>query len=198
MTRLDEKQIAVARVYSRSMLELAEASGDADSLLAEMRDVLALRDRNPDLRYLLESPLLDARERTGLLEKLLRGRVSDLFLNSLQVLNEHGRLGVFETLVELYRQGYEERHGKVDVHVRSAVPLDGAARAKLLAVARELAGSEPNLIETVDDRVIAGLVVRIGDHKFDNSVATQLRGLRQTLSERASQEIYSSRLVSAE
>ncbi len=190
---LDERQVSVARVYCRSILGLAESTGQADSLLEEMQEILDLQDRHEGLRDFLQSPLLDPRERRDLLERIFRGKASDLLVDSLQVLNRHGRLDIFETLVEVYRTEHQMRHGLIDVRVTTAVPLSDELRDQLTATAKRMGGRQPNLIEEVDESLIGGLVVRIGDRKFDTSVTTQLRGLRQTLRDTASRAIYTAR-----
>ena len=43
----------------------------------------------------------------------------------------------------------------------------------------------------VDEAILGGMVVRIGDEKFDSSVATRLKALGGAFAERASQEIHS-------
>jgi len=193
MAKVDEKQVAVARVYCRSMLDLAETGEQAVSLLEEMQALLAVMAQNRDFRNFLVTPLVDAGERERILEQLLRGRLSDLLVDSLQVLNRHRRLDVFETLVEVYRTQYQERHGEVDVHVTSAVPLNDALRREIEAATGQLAGRTPKLIASVDESLIGGLVIRIGDRKIDTSVARALRNLRAELGERASQQIHESR-----
>lgn len=197
MARVDEKQVAAARIYSRSMLDLAATGEQAGSLLEEMQVLLAVMGQNQDFRNFLSTPLVETGERERIVEKLLRGRFSDLLVDSLQILNRHGRLDLFETLVEVYRTQYQERHGEVDVHVTTAVPLSDALRRELEVATGRLAGRIPKLIASVDESLIGGLVVRIGDRKIDTSVAKALRNLRDDLGERASQQIYESR-VSAE
>lgn len=190
---LDERQISVARVYCRAILELAESADVAESLMDELQDVLDLRQLHPGFREFLTSPLVDPRQRRDLLEKIFRGKASDLLVNTLQVLNRHGRLDILETLVEVYRRQHQKRHQQIDVRVTTPVPLSDELRRELAAAASRMVGREPNLVEEVDESLIGGLVVRIGDRKYDTSVATQLRGLRQTLRDTASRAIYTAR-----
>ena len=190
---LDERQISVARVYCRAILELAESGDVAESLMDELQDVLDLRQLHPGFREFLTSPLVDPRQRRDLLEKIFRGKASDLLVNTLQVLNRHGRLDILETLVEVYRRQHQKRHQQIDVRVTTPVPLTDELRRELAAAASRMVGRRPNLIEEVDESLIGGLVVRIGDRKYDTSVATQLRGLRQTLRDTASRAIYTAR-----
>ena len=195
MARVDEKQVAVARVYCRAILDLAQTKEQAEAMLEEMQGLLDLRDQNAAFRDFFDSPLRDPREREALLEKVLRGRASDLLVNSIQVMNANGRLGIFETIVEVYRTLYQERYGQIDVHVTTAVPLSDDLRQEIMAAASRMVGRQPNLVASVDESLIGGLVVRIGDRKIDTTVAKTLRTLRGTLSERASKEIYASRIA---
>jgi len=194
MAKLDEKQVSVARVYSRAMLDLAESEGQAESLFEELRDLAALMHRDEGFRRFLISPLVKVGERAKFLEKNLRGRASDLLVNSLQVLNSHGRLDFLDTIIEVYHQEYQGRHGRIDVRVTTAVPLDDALRQQLRSAAERMVGREPELVEEVDESLIGGMIVRVGDRKIDTSVANDLRKLRHRLSERAGQEIHLGRL----
>lgn len=191
MSRIDEKQVAVARVYSKALLELA--GDEAQNLLDELEDLLKVLGGNAELREFFASPLVDASVREGAIEKVFRGRASDLLVDSLQVLNHHDRLAYLDTIVALYRQATQERQGHVDVHVTSAVPLSDGVRKELTGLASRLYGRQPDLIEKVDASLIGGLVLRVGDRKIDTSVVTQLRDLRQQLADRAAREIYESR-----
>ena len=194
----DEKQVAAARVYSRAMLDLAEAEGQGEALLDELRQLTELIAEREDFHRFMVSPLVDVSEREKFLEKNLRGRASDLLVNALQVINQHGRLPLLETIAETYRAEIQERHGRVDVRVTTAVPLGDEVRRQLTGAIEKMTQRTASLEESVDPALIGGLVVRIGDRKIDTSVATELRKLRRTLGERAAQEILKDRLVAAE
>ena len=115
MARLDEKQVAVARVYSRAMLDLAISGDGAESLLEELEELMTLLEGQEDLNGFFSSPMVEPTERAKVLEKLFRGRASDLLVDSLQVLNRNGRLAVLPTVVEVFRQEYQERFDHIEV-----------------------------------------------------------------------------------
>ncbi len=190
MARLDEKQVAVARVYSRAMLDLAVSGGGAESLLEELEDLMTLLEGQEDLNGFFSSPMIEPNERAKILEKLFRGRASDLLVDSLQVLNRNGRLAVLPTVVEVFRQEYQERFDHIEVQVTSAVALSEERRAELQALASEMSGRQAVLVESVDESLIGGMILRIGDRKIDTSVATQLHRLRGALEDRSALEIH--------
>lgn len=193
MAGVSEQELSIARVYADAMLDLAEARGEMDDLLDELTRFAAEVEKNTDLETFIASPMVDAAARQKTIEKLFRGKASDLFVDSLQVLNRKGRLSLGRAVAEVYRLAHEERRGRVEVHVRTAVPLTPGLRTKLKAVADEHTGRETDLVESIDESLLGGLVVRIGDEKFDTSVATRLKGLAGTLLERASREIHGGR-----
>lgn len=193
MRKISDKEIALANVYADAMLTLAESQGAADPLLEELRDLAGLLDKDAELETFFSSPMIDSAVRGRSLEKVFRGRASDLFVDAIQVLNRKGRLGMFRAIAEAYRNAHETLRGRVEVHVTTAVPLSETLRASLVNTARAHTGKEPTLIEKVDQSLIGGLVVRIGDTKLDMSVARRIDRLGQMLSERASQEVHGER-----
>lgn len=193
MPEIKPQELAVARVYAQAMLQLAKTRGETDSLLAELLDLAALVDRDGDVRTFLTSPSVGAEGRRLSIEKLFRGKYSDLFVDSLQVLNRKGRLGLICTVAETYRLFHEELAGRVEVLVRTAAPLTEQARARLKEVATKHAGREADLVETVDESLLGGLALQIGDEKLDASLATKLKTLGAALLDRASREIHGGR-----
>lgn len=179
--------MAVAGVYAESLYGAAGAG--ADALLDEMQDLGRLLASDPDLRDYLTSPLVDTQERAAAIEKVFRGRASDLLVNTLQVVNRKGRSALLPSIVEAYRRKVDQIAGRIDVSVKSAVPLTDALRADLEASIQKFSGKQPRLSESVDSSLLAGMVVQIGDRKFDTSASAALGRLEAALLERASRQI---------
>ncbi len=194
MANISDRESALARLYAAAMLDLAQACGEVDVLLGELLDFAGRVNEDADLHAFLVSPMVDVETRRKVLEKLCRGDCSDLFVDSLQVLSRNGRLGLIGNLAEAYRLAREELRGRVQVHVRTASPLTDELRMRLKDVATRQTGKEAELVETVDESLVGGLILQIGDRKFDTSVATRLKRLAGALLERASQEIHSGRV----
>lgn len=195
MFRLDDNHIGVAGVYCHAALRLAEEMGQADDLLVELVEIVSLMQRDEAFADFITSPLIDFEERAASLEKLFRGRTSDILVDTLQVMNKKGRLEILPTFAELYRRAHQDLRGKVDVHVTTAVPLKGNLREKLKRVLAGHLGKESELTEVVDESLIGGIIVRVGDMKLDASVASRIDDLRQIFHDRASHEIHLSRAV---
>lgn len=190
------QQAAVARIWADSIVALASektaaAAGREDELLEELDGLVELLDHERDLDALLSSPLVDDQAKRLLIEKALRGRASDLLVDTLQVLRRKGRLGLVRAIAHAYRVEWMRRRNRVEVRVTTAVPLGDDLRQEIRLAAAERTNQHPVLIERVDPKLLGGLVVEIGDDKFDSSVSRELERLRETLLARASRELLS-------
>ena len=184
----NEQEIAVARIYARSAFALAERQGAAASLQEELEELVKLLDKEPAFENFLGSPLVETGERQQMLDRLFKDRMSETLLNTLQVMNRKGRSGLVRALAEAYRQEYEERTGRITVSVRTAVALSESLRQQLLEATSRFTGREASLQETVDESLIGGMILLVGDRKIDSSVAKELRHLEERFLDRASQE----------
>jgi len=188
---VDDRQLAVARVYAESLLALAEEAGRGDDVLEELDGIVALQDKDEDLAAFFASPLVDETARRETVEKSLRGEASDLVVDTLQVMNGKGRLDLVPALAAAYRAALDALRGRVDVSVSSAVPLSDALKEELLGTLRRVTGREVRLDETVDADLLGGIIVSLGDRKIDYSLATDLRQLDDQLRDRATRESHS-------
>lgn len=193
MANVSDRELSLARIYSRSILELAEEQGQAEAVLDELQELVKYLDRNPEFETFLASPLVDNEDRGRTLEKALRGKASDLLVDSLQVVNRKGRLGLLRAIAEGYRIEFRDLRGIADAIVRTAVPLTEPMRVRVSESVARFTGKQPFLIEKVDPSLIGGVVIEVGGRKIDGSVASRLRELGQALERRASQEIVRSR-----
>ncbi|PCS23292.1 F0F1 ATP synthase subunit delta [Candidatus Enterovibrio escicola] len=101
--------------------------------------------------------------------------------NLVRIMAENNRL---KMIPEMYIQFMALRHNyekQVDVYVFSAIVLDSA---QLDAIARKLEVRLARNIRldcSVDETLIAGVVIRVGDLVIDNSVSGSIRRLKDTL-----------------
>ena len=123
MSSFDDTTLAVAKVYASAMLQLAEARGEADRLSDEIAQLASYAASNENFHDFLTDPLADLDERAESLERMFRGRASDLLVDSLQVLNRKGRIGLLAAVAEVLAEALDDLRGRVAVQVKSAVPL---------------------------------------------------------------------------
>lgn len=180
---------ALAGTWCDAIFRIAASRGVEDALLEEWRGLVELLDRDPQLESVLVSPLVTIEEKRQLIENGFRGRASDLLVDTLQVLRGKDRLGLLRSLAAAFQDAWMESKGKVEAHVTSAVPLSPEQRQELATVVSRLTRKEAHLNEEVDPDILGGLVVRVGDRKFDDSVSRELELLIAAFAVRGSREL---------
>jgi F-type H+-transporting ATPase subunit delta len=180
---------ALAEIWCDAVFRIAKGRGVEGELLEEWRGLVELLDGNPQLEAVLASPLVSGDEKRGLIEKLFRGKASDLFVDTLQVLRGKERLGLLRDVARALQESWMASQNRVEARVTSAVPLSPEIRQELAGVLSGLTGKTAELVETVDPDILGGLVVRVGDRKFDDSVSRELELLTAAFAVRGSREL---------
>ncbi len=193
-TALDEATRHVARVYAEALLNAAAKAGRDAEMLQELEALVSeVFARDPGLEVFLASPAVNRHHKADVLQKAFGGRADELLLNFLLVLNEHDRLGALRAVAAVYRDLYDERSGRMKVHITSAVPLTDEQQDRLRPQLREQFHREPVLHTRVDPNLLGGLVVQVGDWVWDASVRTRLDEIRDQIIERSTHAIQSGR-----
>jgi len=175
----------VAKVYAQAIVEAADAAGCRREVLAELatlaRDVLP---KVPEAAAVFSSPKVSAEEKGRIIDRIAGGRMQATTTNALHVLARHGRLGMLAAVVAAAERLADERDGKRQATFTTAMPLDPAEQARIVAETEKAlaAALVPSFV--VDPAIIGGLVVRVGDTIYDQSVATGLARIGGRLNQR--------------
>jgi F-type H+-transporting ATPase subunit delta len=184
----------VARIYAEALYEEADKRNAVDTVLEELELVAnEVAPADPLIRNFFLGGLVGRERRRDALTMAFTGKMSNLALNFLLVLNDHERLELLRSVVVVYRQMFEERSGQVRVQVWTAVPLPDDQRERLVTQLRQLTRREPVLHTRIDADMLGGLIVQVGDWRYDASIRHQLGILRNQMIERSSHEIQAGR-----
>ena len=171
----------LATAYARSVLDLANEQNQAEAIGQELEDLARVVESDPSFQSFLANPAIGEMERGRLIDKVFRGRVSELVLNFLLVVNRNGRLGLLRQIANGYSDLLEQQKGIVEVDVFVAQRL---TPDQLVEVRRKVGVAlkrEVVVHQYVDASIIGGLVLRVEDRLLDSSVRAQLRAVRRRL-----------------
>ncbi len=184
---------AVASLYARSYLSAAAQNNVSDpqeELGSFVDDVLG---HFPEFQNLLNSESVSRDEKLGLIDRVVAPKASEFLTNFLKTLVRHGRFGLTAEIREVVVQIQEENSGRRRVQIRSAKPLSDASRSEITTQLKDKLGFDPILLESVDESLIGGLIIQVGDTVYDSSLRTRLKTLTGRLTERTLHEIQSGR-----
>jgi len=175
---------AVARVYARSLFELAREAGGPEKVsevAEELESICELSRSDRGFREFMASPIIEPKRRAEALRRIFGNRVTDLTLRFLLVLNGNRRLGHLESINAAFDRLVQESLGRVEVDIFTAAPLGEDQMRFVRDRIREAIGRDPVLHGYTDTTMIGGLRLRIGDRMIDGSVSSRLRRMKNQI-----------------
>ena len=168
-----------ARRYAEAAFEIGRSEGSLDEW---ERDLVRLSAAISDdeLRSLVEHPAVPFAAKERIVRRVVTG-VSPMPLNLVLLMVRRGRPGAFGPMVEHFRALVRRHRGVALAEIRTAMPLDEAQRDAVVERLHELTGDTIEINEVVDESLIGGITVRIGDRLYDASVRNRLERLRARL-----------------
>lgn len=180
---MDPAMQSLANVYAEALLGLL-SDEQAEEVHQELQAIVGLMDQIEGFEELLTASLLAAEQRRGLVSRVFAGRVSQPVEGFLAILARHDRLGLLRLCQRQFRKLLNIREGKIEVALTTAAPLANDQRQQIASAIEQAVAAQPLLETRVDERLLGGVVVRIGDRVYDASIAGQLKKIRQRLTRR--------------
>jgi F-type H+-transporting ATPase subunit delta len=168
-----------ARRYAEAAFDIGRSDGTLD---AWERDLSRLRDlvADPDLRALVEHPAVAYADKERVVRRVA-GETTPEAINLVLLMVRRGRPGAVGPMVDHFAALLRRHRGISLAEVRTALPLEASQRTAVLERLHELTGDEIEINEAVDEGLIGGITVRIGDRLYDASVRNRLERLRARL-----------------
>ncbi len=173
--------ITLARPYAKALFALAGSQEAMPAWSARLARYVAIVE-TPEVRALIGHPRVDQQALARLIAEV--GAVGEAVESGealLAILAKNGRLPLLGEIARQYRELVAAAENRIEAEVTTVVPLDGAARGKLLAALTRRFGKAVTLHEKQDPALIGGLVVRAGDTVIDASLHGRLNQLAGAL-----------------
>ncbi len=170
----------VAARYARALLDLAIEQGNLDSVLGDMLVFSATVNDSRDFELLLSSPVVKADKKIEIFQ-----RAFEPFEKSTQdflaLVTNNRRESILGDIALAFQALVQELRGIVPMTLTSAAPLDASTRNAIVAKIQSSVQGTLEVEEKIDESLIGGFVVRMGDQQIDASVVNQLNNLKQRL-----------------
>merc|ERR1719401_2351953 len=160
------------------------SGGKLDKVYQDMSGLRSMMEESKDFKLLVETPGIDPESKVAGLESVCKKAGADgAVLNFLKVLVENKRIYMLLRVVDLFEVFYRAEKGLVPCKVTSAKPLSSSQQAEVKKAMEKRAEKGSTLIMeyNTNPTILGGLVVKMGEAVFDNSVATRLERLQTQL-----------------
>lgn len=173
-------QSKAASRYAKSLIDLSIERNALEDMRNDMVLFKEVVDSNPQLEAILQNPIVPLDKKSGILNDIFGKNVHEVTRSFLKLVVSKGRSSIlFETSKQFIRQ-YNKIKGIFTAEVTTATPLTDSNKADIIAsVKSELGANEVIIMEKVDEKLIGGFILKVGDRQFDASISGGLNKLKK-------------------
>ena len=176
----------IARPYAHALLlALREGKKGPEEAadLAAVLDGIAQVVTTPELVSVIGDPKLSSEQIYDLIiAGLGQVKLPEEAVNLLKVVVENGRLEAVPEIARQFRELKNQSEGVADAYIETAMPMSQAEVDDLIAgLGKRFPGLKLTPIVTVNEELIGGVRVRVGDRVLDGSIQTRLAQMQEAL-----------------
>jgi F-type H+-transporting ATPase subunit delta len=173
-----------AHVYAEALFAAGEDKGKIDQLQEQLGQFADAVDGDRELQIFLFSPYLSSNDKVEGLRRAVTGAEPE-FTNFLELLIEKGRMPDVFRIRREFDELWKKANRRLDVTVTSAIELDPKVVGKIGEEIERQTGEKVDLSSEVDDGILGGIVLRVGNMVLDASIRARLEKLRKSVASAA-------------
>lgn len=171
----------VAYRYAKALIDLAKEQGVVNEVNADMAFFEDICNQNDEFRAVMASPIVRHEKKLGILKKIFENRVHKVTFSILTVLTKKNRERIIYPIAKEFQKLYNILNGIQKVQVSSAVELTSTQKAEIVKLVGDELKKKIELEEKVDESLIGGYVLKVGDTQIDTSIKKKLNELKLAL-----------------
>lgn len=175
------REALVANRYAKALFDLAQDKGIALEVEGQLKVVVEGIQSSKELETLLKHPGIEVSAKHEILKQIFGGVVSEIVMNTLELLIIRGRESVLPELYDSYVAIAGEALGQANATVYSPEALSAEQIQQIVAQFSKLIGKKIRIENVISPNLLGGIQVRIGDRLYDGSLSGKLERLEKSL-----------------
>ena len=166
--------------YAKALLSL---SNEQDNLIDSYNDMLLLDDicsKSKELSLLLKSPIVKTDHKLKIFDQIFTDKLSRISMDFLNIIIRKRRESIVPEIAKSFIRLYKTKNNISTATITTATPISEELRDQIIHYIKSHTKNTVELKEMIDENIIGGVVVRMGDKQLDASISTEISELRQT------------------
>jgi len=174
----------VARAYAEALLHIARVEGVVDAVEEELRSLQNVLRTHYELKGFLDNQAVTKEGKLDAIGRLFAGKMSAITVNFLNTVVERARHRLLEDIADQYIALVSAFREQVTAEVVTAVPLPEETAERLRKALSRMVNKDVLIRQSVDESILGGAIVKIGDRIIDGCVRKKLQNLRTAMVEK--------------
>jgi len=176
---MNESKITVR--YAKALFSLARDEKAFDALKSDMELLYQCIRELPELQYVMQSPVIKVSDKIKLFDTTFKDTFSPLTLSFIRMVLERRRDEYLAGIARYFLSLIKSEQGVQHAELVTAVPLNEALRKSILSFIHKKFNTKVDLHEQVDETLIGGFILRVGDQQVDASISSKLDRIKKSL-----------------
>jgi len=177
-------ELRAASRYGKSLLELADERGVLEEVYKDMLLLKSVGESNRDFLLMLKNPIVKHRKKRAILEAIFKGKVNNVTIAIFDIITRKNREALLPFIATEFIKQYNVIKGIKVAKVTTTFALDAKMKKEFVAIITKISDSKSvELEEVVDESLIGGFVLKVGDRQIDDSIKTKINELKMNFSE---------------
>jgi F-type H+-transporting ATPase subunit delta len=168
----------VASRYAKSLLSLAEEKGVLEEVHDDMQLFKNVAENNKEFTRILKNPIINHDKKLNILKGIFKGKVHPLTFSIFEIITRKNREAILPAIAKAFHQQYNVFKNIEEAKVVTTFPLTEELRKEFELIVWKYTGKKVDLKEEVNESLIGGYILKIGDRQIDESLNSKLKELR--------------------
>jgi len=146
-----------------------------------MKLFTAVIEQNRVLAVMLKNPIINHDKKRNVLHALFDKRMNKLSLLAFDLITKKNRESILAEISTEFQVQYNAFKGLQVADITTTIELDDELRKKFNELVEEISGKKASLNEIIDDNIVGGFILNVGDRRLDQSIKTQLNNIKREL-----------------
>lgn len=171
-------QTRAAIRYAKAVLELSKDQHATSAVNEDMKTMSIAILTSKELSEMLQSPVVPSAIKKSALLAVFKD-LHKLSINIIDTLITNKRIDILGDVAQKFTQLFDQEQGTQVAKVTSAVALTDELKNLMLIKVKELTGHDAEIVNEIDESILGGFILRVGDLQYDASIANKLSKLKR-------------------
>ena len=172
------KNPGASKRYAKALLNLVKEEGGVDSCYKDMQQLKRTIFSNRDLATLLKSPIINSDLKIKILKSIFHQNISETSMRFIEIIARKGRESLLSEISDAFIKLYKNYNNIESAEIITPRPIDDEIKKEIIDFIKKNSGKEVELTEKIDESIIGGAIINMGDKQLDTSVSSCLKALK--------------------
>lgn len=177
------RDIKVASRYAKSLLGIAIEQNKLEELHKDMQLINTVCAENRDFELLLKSPIVKSDKKGAIITEIFGKNISAISNSFIAIILSKKRENLLADIANAFIEAYKTHKNITTATVTTAIALTDPQKKAVVSLLNSQGKENVELKEIVNNEIIGGMILRVGDKQVDESIKRKLSNLEMEFEE---------------